>query len=41
MDIDEFSNILFDRLENQMKHTSHPTLIKDMFGGVFSNEIVC
>ena len=41
MDIDEFSSILFDRLENQMKHTSHPTLIKDMFGGVFSNEIVC
>ena len=37
MDIDEFSNILFDRLENQMRSTNHPTLIKDMFGGVFSN----
>jgi len=41
MDIDEFSNILFDRLEDQMRLTSHPTLINDMFGGVFSNEIVC
>lgn len=41
MDIDEFSGILFDRLENQLKQTKQETLIKDMFGGVFSNEIVC
>lgn len=41
MDIDEFSQVLFDRLELQMKDTTQPTLIKDMFGGVFSNEIVC
>jgi ubiquitin carboxyl-terminal hydrolase 9/24 len=44
MDIDEFSGILFDRLENQLKQTKQTkqeTLIKDMFGGVFSNEIVC
>lgn len=37
MDIDEFSNVLFDRLENQMKETNRPTIVKDMFGGVFSN----
>ena len=41
MDIDEYSNILFDRLENQLKDSQYKTLIKDMFGGVFSNEIVC
>ncbi len=41
MDIDEFSNILFDRVENQLRPTKQETLIKDMFGGVFSNEIVC
>lgn len=37
MDIDEFSNLLMDRLEYQLKSTSEPTLIKDMFGGVYSN----
>jgi hypothetical protein len=37
MDIDEFSNILFDRVENQLKFTKQPTLIKEMFGGVYSN----
>jgi hypothetical protein len=37
MDIDEFSNILFDRVENQLKPTTSETLIKDMFGGIFSN----
>ena len=41
MDIDEFSGILFDRLENQMNGTRYSNLIKDFFGGVFSNEIVC
>jgi hypothetical protein len=41
MDIDEYSNILFDRLETQLKGTQYSTLIKDMFGGVFANEIVC
>ena len=41
MDIDEYSNILFDRLENQLKDSQYKTLVKDMFGGIFSNEIVC
>lgn len=41
MDIDEYSNILFDRLEHQLMKTQYSTLIKDMFGGVFANEIVC
>ena len=37
MDIDEFSGILFDRLENQMKGTPYENVVKDFFGGVFSN----
>jgi hypothetical protein len=37
MDIDEYSNILFDRLETYLKNTQYSSLIKDMFGGVFSN----
>jgi hypothetical protein len=41
MDIDEFSGILFDRLENQMRGTAYNNVIKDFFGGVFSNEIIC
>ena len=41
MDIDEFSGILFDRLEYQMKGTLFENSIKDFFGGVFSNEIIC
>lgn len=37
MDIDEFSGILFDRLENSLKGTKYSNLIKDTFGGVYSN----
>lgn len=37
MDIDEFSGILFDRLESQMKGTKYENVIKDFFGGLFSN----
>ena len=41
MDIDQYSNIFFDKLETQLKGSQYTTLIQDMFGGVFSNEIVC
>ena len=41
MDIDEFSGILFDRLESQMKGTNYENVVKDFFGGIFSNEIIC
>ena len=41
MDIDEYSNMLFDKPETQLKGSQYTTLIQDMFGGVFSNEIVC
>lgn len=37
MDIDEFSNILFDRVENLISKTNRSTLINDMFRGVYSN----
>jgi hypothetical protein len=41
MDIDEFSSILFDKLENQIKGTNSEHIIKDHFGGSFSNQIIC
>ena len=40
-DIDEFLNLFFDRLENNLKDTKEPTLIPDNFGGCFANEIIC
>jgi ubiquitin carboxyl-terminal hydrolase 9/24 len=39
MDVDEFTNILFDRLENQLKGCRN--FINDHFGGVMANEIIC
>lgn len=40
-DADEFFNLLMDRLEGNLKSTSHPELIKDVFGGCFANEVIC
>lgn len=37
MDIDEFCGMFLDRLENQMKGTNYENVVKDCFGGVFSN----
>jgi ubiquitin C-terminal hydrolase len=39
MDVDEFTNILFDRLENQLKGGHN--FINEHFGGVMANEIIC
>ncbi len=38
MDVDEFSNLLMDRLEIATKESN---LVKRNFGGVISNEIIC
>jgi ubiquitin carboxyl-terminal hydrolase 9/24 len=40
MDIDEFSGVMFDRLENQVKGVTHENFIKEHFGGIISNEII-
>ncbi len=40
MDVDEFMNQLFDRLENCLKGTSRPTLLRDHFGGKLIQQII-
>jgi len=39
MDVDEFTNILFERLENQLKGGHN--FINQHFGGVMANEVIC
>ena len=41
MDIDDFSGILFDRLENQLLALKRNNFVKETFGGVFAQQIVC
>jgi ubiquitin C-terminal hydrolase len=41
MDVDEFSNLLMDRLEHGIKGSGDEDLIKKHFGGIISNEIIC
>lgn len=41
MDADEFFNMFMDRLETQIKGTKHENFIKQHFGGVVSNELIC
>ena len=41
MDVDEFFNMLMDRLENLIKDTTKKNFIKELFGGVLSNELIC
>lgn len=38
-DVDEFFNLLCQRLEAQLKGTPHSTLLSSIFGGKISNEI--
>ncbi|KRX03838.1 hypothetical protein PPERSA_04633 [Pseudocohnilembus persalinus] len=38
MDVDEFFNTLFDKLENNLKLYKNDFIIKETFGGVLSNE---
>ncbi|CAD8074991.1 unnamed protein product [Paramecium primaurelia] len=40
MDVDEFCNLLMDRIELNIKSTSDEDLVKRFFGGVMSNEII-
>ena len=41
MDVDEFFNMLTDKLETALKETTKAATIKEHFGGVFSNQIIC
>jgi ubiquitin C-terminal hydrolase len=41
MDVDEFSNLLMDRIEHVIKGSPDEDLVKRNFGGVISNEIIC
>lgn len=41
MDVDEFFNTLLDRLENSLKKEKNDFIIKQTFGGVLTNELIC
>eukprot|EP00826_Nyctotherus_ovalis_P048933 TRINITY_DN5828_c0_g1_i10.p1 TRINITY_DN5828_c0_g1~~TRINITY_DN5828_c0_g1_i10.p1 ORF type:complete len:534 (+),score=138.43 TRINITY_DN5828_c0_g1_i10:124-1725(+) len=41
MDVDEFFNMLMDKLEGVLKETNEASLIKEHFGGVYLNQIIC
>jgi len=40
MDVDEFFNTLFDRLEGALKGTNHEKLLDEMYGGQVVNQIL-
>ena len=40
-DVDEFFNMLIDRIENLIKGTKEEKVMKNLFYGVFSNEFIC
>lgn len=40
MDVDEYFNMLMDRVQNMVKNTTSGNFIKSHFGGVLSNEII-
>lgn len=41
MDVDEFFNMFMDRIEGLIKGSNNENFIKQYFGGVLSNEIIC
>jgi ubiquitin carboxyl-terminal hydrolase 9/24 len=41
MDVDEFFNTLMDRLEQMLKPQGNHFILNRIFGGVFSNELIC
>jgi ubiquitin carboxyl-terminal hydrolase 9/24 len=40
MDVDEFFNTLMDRLETTLKPFKHEFILKDVFEGQLSNELI-
>ena len=41
MDVDEFFNNFLDKLEGEIKHSHNSEIIKKIFGGTLSNELIC
>ena len=41
MDVDEFFNNFLDKLEGHIKHSRNADIIKKIFGGTLSNELIC
>lgn len=41
MDVDEFFNNIMDKLEGYLKKSKQEAIIQRVFGGVFSNELIC
>ena len=41
MDVDEFGNMLIDKLENELKSTKYEKIFKYHFAGKLSNELIC
>lgn len=39
-DVNEFFNLISDKLENHLKETQYPTLLQDIIGGSLSHEII-
>jgi len=40
-DVDEFFNVLMDQLEHALKDSKRPDILRDLFGGVLCNQILC
>lgn len=40
-DVDEFFNMLIDRIENLIKGTKEESVMKNLLHGVFANELIC
>ncbi len=41
MDVDEYFNMLFDKLEKSLKNTPQERILQDCFGGKVVNQIIC
>lgn len=41
MDCNEFSNTLFDKLENLLKNSPQEKLLTQVFGGQLTNQLIC
>ena len=41
MDVEEFLNMLFDRLETAIKGSPNAKTIQNHFGGKFASEMIC
>jgi ubiquitin C-terminal hydrolase len=41
MDVDEFFNMLSEKLDNSLKNTSQPSLLKNTWGGTIASQLIC